>query len=529
MTSESQFSLPINLAPLPGQGMLGPFPLAQTASHNAPPQAPLSVLKVCNVPADLTAREAYLIFALVQNDVSSVELADGTITAHFKNPNTCIATGNLLDGRFLFGAAHGPLKTECDPTTLATAAFDSLRLSNSAISPPTPHQAPPNLPLQSGSQINQTPPGYDFPKRASVGNQRSRFLFSDPFSGSTTPTGNAPGDIDLSDLTGKSLFLMKPQESREFESIPRDPWSQAQGNLGFSLTPQTPGLASVHYDWSHSNLAAPLSQTHNQSQQGTPMTLISSDRRRTSSFFDGAQQSSNGVMPPSSAIQQQPKPQSEESLVQSTNIAPTHAPAPTVASVISQGPSGNGTLSSMMPATASRNSSSPASGTPPTTSSARNNSKDIPDLSLLARVPPPANPADQNPPCNTLYVGNLPPDATEAELRSLFSPQKGFRRLSFRTKNQSSNSSLGTTSHNHGPMCFVEFEDVAHATIALAELYGRALPRPNGSNGKGGIRLSFSKNPLGVRGPGNTRRASTQPTLNGNTNSVGNYGYLSFH
>ena len=53
-------------------------------------------------------------------------------------------------------------------------------------------------------------------------------------------------------------------------------------------------------------------------------------------------------------------------------------------------------------------------------------SKDVPDLSLLARVPPPANPADQNPPCNTLYVGNLPPDATESELRTLFSPQKGL-------------------------------------------------------------------------------------------------------
>ena len=144
--------------------------------------------------------------------------------------------------------------------------------------------------------------------------------------------------------------------------------------------------------------------------------------------------------------------------------------------------------------------------------------KDIPDLSLLARVPPPANPADQNPPCNTLYVGNLPPDATEAELRALFSPQKGFRRLSFRTKillllNPNQNS------HNHGPMCFVEFEDVAHATRALAELYGSALPRPGGSSGKGGIRLSFSKNPLGVRGPGNPRRTLNSQGLNGSLNS----------
>lgn len=94
----------------------------------------------------------------------------------------------------------------------------------------------------------------------------------------------------------------------------------------------------------------------------------------------------------------------------------------------------------------------------------------------------------------------------------------------------------------------VQFEDVAHATRALAELYGRALPRPNGGNGKGGIRLSFSKNPLGVRGPGNSRRTSTNPAPNGlsqsqqqqllqlqlqlqqqGSSSGGNYGYSNYH
>ena len=120
------------------------------------------------------------------------------------------------------------------------------------------------------------------------------------------------------------------------------------------------------------------------------------------------------------------------------------------------------------------------------------------DLSLLAKVPPPANPADQNPPCNTLYVGNLPPDATEQELRQLFSNQQGFRRLSFRNKMNSHGHGNG---HGHGPICFVEFEDVSFATRALAELYGSQLPHPRPSlNNKGGIRLSFSKNPLGVRG-----------------------------
>ncbi|KAJ3501570.1 hypothetical protein NM208_g16907 [Fusarium decemcellulare] len=70
---------------------------------------------------------------------------------------------------------------------------------------------------------------------------------------------------------------------------------------------------------------------------------------------------------------------------------------------------------------------------------------------------PPVNPADQNPPCNTLYVGNLPIDTSEEELKALFSKQRGYKRLCFRTK-------------QNGPMCFVEFEDVSFATKALHEL-----------------------------------------------------------
>ena len=64
----------------------------------------------------------------------------------------------------------------------------------------------------------------------------------------------------------------------------------------------------------------------------------------------------------------------------------------------------------------------------------------------------------------------------------MFSKQRGYKRLCFRTK------------HN-GPMCFVEFEDVSFATKALNELYGHPLH----NSVKGGIRLSFSKNPFGVR------------------------------
>ncbi|OSD04438.1 hypothetical protein PYCCODRAFT_1443739 [Trametes coccinea BRFM310] len=104
------------------------------------------------------------------------------------------------------------------------------------------------------------------------------------------------------------------------------------------------------------------------------------------------------------------------------------------------------------------------------------------------------NGSDQNPPINTLYVGNLPTSTSpggytlsflEDRLRDLFSKQPGYRKLCFRQK-------------SNGPMCFVEFESVEYATKALNDLYGDSL---NGLVRNGGIRLSYSKNPLGVRTP----------------------------
>lgn len=86
---------------------------------------------------------------------------------------------------------------------------------------------------------------------------------------------------------------------------------------------------------------------------------------------------------------------------------------------------------------------------------------------------------DQNPPCNTLYVGNLPMSTSQEELRSMFNKCPGFKRLSFKAK-------------SNGPMCFIEFEDVPFATLALQEMHG--IPLSNSING--GIRLSYSKNPL---------------------------------
>ena len=127
---------------------------------------------------------------------------------------------------------------------------------------------------------------------------------------------------------------------------------------------------------------------------------------------------------------------------------------------------------------------------------------------------PPVNPADQNPPCNTLYVGNLPIDTSEDELKTMFSKQRGYKRLCFRTK-------------QNGPMCFVEFEDVSFATKALNELYGHPLH----NSVKGGIRLSFSKNPLGVRAgqPGGMGPMSPLSPTGPLANGMGVAGFSTAH
>jgi hypothetical protein len=72
------------------------------------------------------------------------------------------------------------------------------------------------------------------------------------------------------------------------------------------------------------------------------------------------------------------------------------------------------------------------------------------------------NAADQNPPINTLYVGNLPTNIStpqqikmlEDSLQQLFSRSPGFIKLALRQK-------------NNGPMCFVE--------VSVAPQMGRRI------------------------------------------------------
>uniref|UniRef100_A0A061RX97 Cell wall integrity protein scw1 n=1 Tax=Tetraselmis sp. GSL018 TaxID=582737 RepID=A0A061RX97_9CHLO len=87
-----------------------------------------------------------------------------------------------------------------------------------------------------------------------------------------------------------------------------------------------------------------------------------------------------------------------------------------------------------------------------------------------------------NPPCNTLFIGNLGDHVSEAELRALFSHQPGFNQLKM-------------VRNSRNTTCFVEFVDVASAMMVHQTQQGAILQ----SSDRGGIRIQYSKNPFGKK------------------------------
>ena len=524
-------------------------------------------LKISNLPKDVSKREAFLIFALAEN-VLSVNLlhennqtnpnklennsaASPTIVAKFNSLQLATRYANTLGNKTdLFGLnSSNKLHIELiDDSTQKQIPYSSVTaLSTLQI---------PSIPLQN-SQQNQTQSSAlgsnnkNGTNRGSLLPQLSRFSFNDSFtlennskeqtslktkssSVSHIPTGH----LDINQSTrdaGKSFLLMENDEIND------NIWGingLTSSIHGFSSTPQ-PSTPTI--PWGSNTITTGLNNSN-------------INRRQSSAFYLPTVTSSNNIQPqtilPGIDLNQNIPINNV-----SNSLSGLSASIPTYSSLMNQmGPPQNvlvgdtsfnqqtnnhlGALQHTTPAktklTSNMNRNVASHSMTPTQSVNGNNKLNsstisLPattgtvamseaDLSLLAKVPPPANPADQNPPCNTLYVGNLPPDATEQELRQLFSGQGGFRRLSFRNKNGNGN--------GHGPMCFVEFEDISYATRALAELYGRKLPRAT-SNNKGGIRLSFSKNPLGVRGPNSKRNTNSNSNSNSNSNNSNNTNNIS--
>eukprot|EP00193_Tetraselmis_chui_P013927 CAMPEP_0177776024 /NCGR_PEP_ID=MMETSP0491_2-20121128/14458_1 /TAXON_ID=63592 /ORGANISM="Tetraselmis chuii, Strain PLY429" /LENGTH=313 /DNA_ID=CAMNT_0019294719 /DNA_START=96 /DNA_END=1037 /DNA_ORIENTATION=- len=87
-----------------------------------------------------------------------------------------------------------------------------------------------------------------------------------------------------------------------------------------------------------------------------------------------------------------------------------------------------------------------------------------------------------NPPCNTLFIGNLGDNTSEAELRAIFCHMPGF-------------SQLKMVRNHRSTTCFVEFTDVASAMMVHQQQQGAILQ----SSDRGGIRIQYSKNPFGKK------------------------------
>ncbi|BDA43084.1 probable cell wall integrity protein scw1 at C-terminar half [Coccomyxa sp. Obi] len=94
----------------------------------------------------------------------------------------------------------------------------------------------------------------------------------------------------------------------------------------------------------------------------------------------------------------------------------------------------------------------------------------------------PVNNTKDNPPCNTLFIGNLSESTNEDELRGLFVGQPGFRQLKLVRGARS-------------VTCFVEFSDVASAMSVHQSQQGAVLT----TSDRGGIRIQYSKNPFGKK------------------------------
>lgn len=113
--------------------------------------------------------------------------------------------------------------------------------------------------------------------------------------------------------------------------------------------------------------------------------------------------------------------------------------------------------------------------------------------SLMPQHWRPLSNARDNVPCNTLFIGNLGESTREEELHQLMASQPGFRQLKWSPTGK-------------GIIAFVEFDDVATASYVHQAMQGVVLP----SNERGGIRIQYSKNPLGKRSP-----LDTAPNLHG--------------
>ncbi|KAG6336495.1 hypothetical protein ID866_2609 [Astraeus odoratus] len=300
--------------------------------------------------------------------------------------------------------------------------------------------------------------------------------------------GNGFGSI-IAQTSVKDEGVQIPSTSREVSVGPWDvPSPRERELLGYT------GLPSLHMN-----------------RKGSARPPSSQDDSPKSSLVFSPTLDDEGMLPahrPGILRSTQPLESVDESVQAQLSRPPL--PSSSASSSIGTTPEGDGPLVVTTSAKISTGSTSPQLPSPASHSESGISSaggqacspSSASGLNVVGGTGPRNTLVDQNPPINTLYVGNLPTGpvggysvgALEDNLRELFSRRPGYRKLCFRQK-------------SNGPMCFVEFEDVHYATKALNDLYGNTL---GGLVKNGGIRLSYSKNPLGVRTPTSAGAGSLQ-------------------
>eukprot|EP00775_Hariotina_reticulata_P011795 gene11795-11940_t len=116
--------------------------------------------------------------------------------------------------------------------------------------------------------------------------------------------------------------------------------------------------------------------------------------------------------------------------------------------------------------------------------------------------------AKDNPPCNTLFVGNLSDAVVESELQSLFGAQPGFQQLK-------------VLRNARAVSCFVEFDTVETAMACHQSQQGAVLS----SSDRGPLRIQYSKNPFGKKRDSSGQMIETRPsgTADGTGQLAGTY------
>ncbi|WZZ61152.1 hypothetical protein YC2023_061259 [Brassica napus] len=97
-------------------------------------------------------------------------------------------------------------------------------------------------------------------------------------------------------------------------------------------------------------------------------------------------------------------------------------------------------------------------------------------VTICARVCDCCTNAKDNPPCNTLFIGNLPENINEEELWSLLSSQESSAQLYFLSYRQPGFNQMKILRQERHTGFFIEFEDVNSATNVHHNLQGAVIP-----------------------------------------------------